>query len=366
MSLKDLIVTTKPRETSGPRSANRFDFQKSWALCQLLELHQSGSDYLIVFDYHDDILVLDSSFDPTRIDFFQIKTKQSGHWTRTALIAREKGKDGVELPSILGKLTHNKIQFPNHTGRLTFVSTQGFKLKLDGEDKESVLQYVTLEKLDANELELILNAIKHEHSLTDHLDCKSCTHLAETTLSLGDHTTHAMGKLGDFIEKLYPGEKVALSAIYRALCDEIKRKTNVEQLPADFTELVSHRSISRQAFEQMLQDVKPSTKFDTAIKEAIERLQHENIPFDEVRQIRQACTTYEVERMNSSDLVLAKARRAVAGVVARLQSTNAVPTKLADAIEAVRGAVREETKVLLSVRSEHFRTAMILMALYDI
>ena len=88
MSLKDLLVTTKPRETSGPRSANRFDFQKSWALCRLLELHKSGKDYLIVFDYHDDVLVLDSCGDPNRIDFYQIKTKQSGHWTRRDLIDR--------------------------------------------------------------------------------------------------------------------------------------------------------------------------------------------------------------------------------------------------------------------------------------
>lgn len=365
MSLKELIVATQPRETSGPRSSNRFDFQKSWALCQLLELHQSGSDYLIVFDYHDDILVLDSSSDPTRIDFYQIKTKQSGHWTRTALVAREKGKDGIELPSILGKLTHNKIQFPAHTGKLTFVSTQGFKLKLAGEN-ENVIQQVTLEKLDAEELDAILNAIKKEHSLADHLDCKSCTHLTVTSLSLGDHATHAMGKLGDFIERLYPGEKVALAAIYRTLSDEIKRKTNVEQLPVDFAELTSHRSISRQAFEKILQDVKPSTQFETAVKEAIERLQHEHLPFDEVRQIRQACTTYEVERMNSSDLVLAKARRAVTSAVEQLRSNNAVPPKLLDAIEAVRGAVREDTKVLLSVRSEHFRTAMILLALYGI
>jgi hypothetical protein len=91
MSLKDLIVQKKPRETSGPRSANRFDFQKSWALCRLLELHQSGQDYLIVFDYHDDVLVLDSATDPNRIDFYQIKTKQNGHWTRSALVARDNG-----------------------------------------------------------------------------------------------------------------------------------------------------------------------------------------------------------------------------------------------------------------------------------
>lgn len=51
MSLKKLVHDNKPREKSGPRSSNRFDFQKEWAICKLLELHQTDDDYLLVLDY---------------------------------------------------------------------------------------------------------------------------------------------------------------------------------------------------------------------------------------------------------------------------------------------------------------------------
>jgi hypothetical protein len=62
--LKQQLLDIKPRETSGARTANRFDYQDDWAFCQILELHEADDDYVVVFDYHDDVLVLDSATDP--------------------------------------------------------------------------------------------------------------------------------------------------------------------------------------------------------------------------------------------------------------------------------------------------------------
>ncbi|GAG02404.1 unnamed protein product, partial [marine sediment metagenome] len=77
MSLKTQLIQ-EPRENAGSKSSNRFDYQKNWALCKLLELHLSGRDYILVLDFHEDILVLDSEVDPKEIEFYQIKTTQQG------------------------------------------------------------------------------------------------------------------------------------------------------------------------------------------------------------------------------------------------------------------------------------------------
>lgn len=362
MALKELLISTKPREVSGSRSANRFDFQKSWALCRLLELHQSGKDYLLVFDYHDDVLVLNSCSDPTQIDFFQIKTRKSGHWTRKELIAREQGKNGP-LPSILGKLVGNRLQFPNHIGTLNFVSTQGFKVSVNGK-AESVSHEVCLKELTSQELNAILTALRSEHSLASNPDCADCTHLSVTSLSLGDHGTHATGALANFLEQLYPGEKVHLPAIYRTLCDEIKRKTNVERLPKDFDELCAERSIGRERFKQILDDVKPASEFSTSLSEALSRLQSENMAFDEVRQLREACNLYEIDRMEGANVVLQKSRKLIGQAVTKIREQDAMPPRLTDAIARVVADVERRTKVLVSVKSSHYRSAMILMAIY--
>jgi hypothetical protein len=360
--LKDLLVGSRPRETSGSRSANRFEFQKSWALCRLLELHRAGKDYLIVFDFHDDVLVLNSACDPTRIDFYQIKTKQSGHWTCSDLLARKKGKKGL-LPSILGKMLGNKLAFPDHAGTLNFVSTQGFKLSVKGK-AGSVVQEVCLKQLTDKELNTIVAALREEHSLSADPQCADCTHLTVTSLSLGDHGTHAMGVLGAFLAEHYPGEKVHLPAIYRTLCDEIKRKTNVERQPVTFSELCAERSISRDRFIQFLADVKPATEFDGALREAVSTLQAERMPFDEVRRIREACSLYEVERMDGTNLVLRKARDNITRFIAKVRKDGNMPARLGDAIVFVADGLGEQLSVVTSVKSTQYRSAMILMALY--
>ena len=45
--IKINICTVKPREGSGSSISNRFDFQKDWAICKVLELHEKTEDYLI-------------------------------------------------------------------------------------------------------------------------------------------------------------------------------------------------------------------------------------------------------------------------------------------------------------------------------
>ena len=75
----------------------------------------------MVFDYHDDVLVLDSDEDPTGIAFFQVKTEGTGPWTIGDLI-RERKNSAAPERSYVAKLYSDKLTFPDHTQRLTFVS----------------------------------------------------------------------------------------------------------------------------------------------------------------------------------------------------------------------------------------------------
>jgi biotin operon repressor len=247
----------------------------------------------------------------------------------------------------------NKLIFPEHTGSLNLVSTQAFKLRVKGR-AESVVEDVRLDQLADDELRAILLAIRAEHSLANNPDCTSCTHLTVTSLSLRDHSTHAMGVLGAFLEELYPGEKIQLPAIFRTLCDEIKRKTNVEIAPTDFEQLCSERSISRDRFSQILTEVRPAGQFETMVQEAVEHLRQEGMPFDELRQLRSAFTLVEVGRMDSTDLTLKKARQAVEVAVKKLRTEGTVPTSLRQAIIAVEEMAKSRMKKLASVRSTYF------------
>ena len=97
MNAFDSIVAKKPRENAGPLAANRFAYQLDWGLKKLLELEESNLPYTIIFDYQDDILILDSDYDPNFIDFYQVKTNASaGGWSRAQLTKASSAKTKKE------------------------------------------------------------------------------------------------------------------------------------------------------------------------------------------------------------------------------------------------------------------------------
>ena len=55
------IVENIPDDNSGSPVSNRYGYQKNWAIYKLLELENLGKDYMILMDYHEDIMILDSS-----------------------------------------------------------------------------------------------------------------------------------------------------------------------------------------------------------------------------------------------------------------------------------------------------------------
>jgi hypothetical protein len=121
LTLRDLLITVQTRDVSGPRALNRFDYQKDWTLCLLMQLHDTHGDYMLILDYHDDVVLLDSSTAPSRATFFQVKTNPGGNWTLKQLTRQKKGKKGP-LPSHLGKLWSHQVSFGSITCSCFFVT----------------------------------------------------------------------------------------------------------------------------------------------------------------------------------------------------------------------------------------------------
>ena len=163
MNLKDLIVDRMPRDTSGPLASDRFLYQHNWALCRLLEIHQTETDYVITFDHHEDVTILNSEDTPDSIQGFQIKTKSAGNWTITALTKQEAGKRG-SLPSILRKLCELPNQFPQHVILLQVVSNAHLSVPLADGTKSTTKKNIRFEELDTKSRQSIISSLAKEFS----------------------------------------------------------------------------------------------------------------------------------------------------------------------------------------------------------
>lgn len=61
MSLAEKLISKPQREKGGETGFERYDYQALWGLALIFEQHGGGDDYAIAFEFHDDILVMDSA-----------------------------------------------------------------------------------------------------------------------------------------------------------------------------------------------------------------------------------------------------------------------------------------------------------------
>lgn len=340
MALREDFVQVEPREKAGSRSADRFDYQRDWALCELLRIHDSGSDYLIVFDLHDDVLAFDSASNPTLIWFYQIKTKKPGHWTRTDLLRRKAGANGPLL-SILGKLYSNRVSFPAHTAALTFVSNAQIKLVLaDGSSSDS-RQAFTIAELSPGDQAKIGAQLKDECCGGNDPVLDGAFRFNVADLSMDDHEAHARGKLGDFLERLDADRGFRTSLVYRTLNGEIVRRNNYQEPVDSFDDLIQKKGISRQAFEEMLEKMGLFVDPDDIWQEASQRLNAEQMPFGRVRSLRQRWAYIEARRLDGEDVKLTMLLDAVTEALT-VETSAGHPERLSDLLDRVVQRIRAQ------------------------
>lgn len=294
MNLSEQLIAQPQRENAGAVSRSRVGFQESWALCKLLELHASKSDYLIAFEFHDDVIVLDSATSPATIDFFQVKTRAGGtSWTRAQLIRR---KDGT--PSILGLLYGNYLSFSESCTSLVLVSNQSFNLPLNDSSNGTSLDRFCLDRLENKELQRIADALRAEHALSTVLGGVNLTHFEVTSLSLRDHELNARGRLSEFLGKHHRECEPALRSLFKCLQDEIRRRSSRETLPASFSELVSTRGISRAEFISMLTIASAVPPSSNLIQSIESRLNAELFPVPQLLAVMSAAKKFLAERLD--------------------------------------------------------------------
>jgi hypothetical protein len=115
LKLAAQLLSVPQQEDAGADAASRFHYQALYGLALIFEAHKTRKDYAVVFEYHDDIAFLDSSVDPTKVSYFQVKTKGKGHWTLGDIVRQApSAKNSIpakKLPSFIGKMYRNVLIF---------------------------------------------------------------------------------------------------------------------------------------------------------------------------------------------------------------------------------------------------------------
>lgn len=361
MDLKQSISVNRPRESSGSRSANRFDYQKDWAILKLVELYRSGKDYLLVMDYYDDVIIFDSENNPNNIDFFQIKT-HSKNWTIPQILSRKKGKDGP-LPSIIGKMYGCKLQFPNYTLSLNFESNHFLNVDLKDKNTKSLTKKeIKFSEICDKKLAVIIKQLKEEHSLPDDPEFIEMTFFRVSDLMINDREAYVKGKLSDFLEEINPEGTFKMSLVYTTLFDEVKRKNNYEGHIDNFKDLSVTKGIGRSQFDSIIKNfTEDVNKIDQMWSMTEARLNSERIPIGELFQIKNAWDKYKIEKMDLTNAYLQDIRKKINKIVESYKANNQLYNDI------VQPTYEEYVKDnAVDIYDEYYLKSIILMELYGI
>lgn len=251
MKFEDQIIKLKPREESGSKTARKYIFQNDWSLFLLMRNHDKTDDYVYLFDFHEDLIVLDSNDNPKNIDFYQIKSKDSGNWTVTGLTKSDSGK-----LSILGKLYLNKLNFPNETRSLNFVSNARFSIKDLASKEDSTLKtQIKLSEFDDKNIKTCNDKLNIEHTPNDCSDFKHFTNLKVTKLSNIDSSTHCQGELSNLIHRLNSEHTINPALAYKQISGEIQKRaktTTSDKSLSNLKDLINLKGITKIQFLEFL------------------------------------------------------------------------------------------------------------------
>jgi hypothetical protein len=294
-----------------------------------MRLHASPSDYLLVLEFHDDVLVLEPSGEPLHADFFQVKTKREGQWKQRELLstkaakpravrrkpARRKGQrseppssapeqadeasiSDAERRSILGKLLDHSRRFPLHVRTLNVVSNVTFDLELAAPPECKDRQQICLAELSEKASAKLKADLCKELGLTDSPPFARMF-LHATGISLTEHEAYGAGKLAEFLEKLHPQKRFRSNALFRNLVAEVSRRAGAEWKPSTYGDVLS-KGISRSDFADWIVNAVRDDP-EERLSAVRERLNSEHVDIKAWVVLERAWRTYLVRRMDYAD-----------------------------------------------------------------
>lgn len=251
MGLAEALVSIPQSERGGEIAQRGFDYQTCWALSQMLEYELDGKNYVFIFEYHDDVLILNDEVYPTDLTFAQVKTREK-HWTASSLSSATNKKP----ISIIGKLFIHHKNFSNYSPKLLFVTNASFNLCKENGGKSSFGANEVKDEYKAS----FKKAIKDQVKLDDTSINLSTMRFVQSSLSLDDHITHLKGKLCDFLSKKFgDSSNLSINVLVSLLEQECRHKSKVKSADIiDFSDLIYRKGLSSQGFNSVLDSLNAS------------------------------------------------------------------------------------------------------------
>ena len=273
------IAFTLPKENAGAGTSLRFEYQMNWGLNKLLELENSGDDYVIAFDYHDDIIVFDKEIDATTVDFYQIKTKKNGEWglreiynpnveeDESEKLSEEESekieekekpskggdktaKNGSKKLSYMAKLLAHSLQIKSSRD-FYFVTNRQFKPH--GFKKSPSGKELSFDDIDSKFQEKIKKALLAEETKLDVEEHIKHFYILQDQIPLDKFKQTLHGEIRDFLKAKAANAEIDAEVFYETLLNRIIRtRNNYDEEINDAKQFIEKKCFTKSQFSELV------------------------------------------------------------------------------------------------------------------
>ncbi len=295
-------------ESGGEHVNEGVDFARYWAMSALLEREIAGdADYVILFEYLQDVAILDSASQPTNALLYQVKKKERGSWSRTDLCRVERATSAPPAPatlsasrkprrgkklkgaSPLGKLYLSVDRLSDHVAVMgIFLSNAPIALKLQNGDTLPSYSRTCLTCLGTEDFAFFEARLAAEMSVKAPLGRCSAIFVEQTRIPPGAMRECIRGLVSDFFQQRFPTVANVSGQVVERLLDAFSRCQGFHPGLDSLQDIVTKKGFTRAEFTAILSGLSASRPFDARLDNVITSLKAEGFPSRELTKISDA------------------------------------------------------------------------------
>lgn len=224
------------REKSGSKTFDKYSFQYHWALYRIISEHENSSEYAVIIELHEDVVISDSlDVSIAKFEFNQVKTNSSSFNTYQLVKKKKNGS------SVLGKLVQSTEgkPFSKQINSLNLIATSKFNLELKKKDVE--LKTITKSDLSDKQIKELEDELLKEISVSE---LPANIQFIISNIPENNYQTFLIGAIAELISKIFPGSYSNAQDIYTLLIDELYRKGKVTYDFTKWNELLKDKALT--------------------------------------------------------------------------------------------------------------------------
>lgn len=255
------ILDTPTDEKTGAHAKRGFRYQDWWSTLKTFELwSKSNLDFVIGTEVKEDLIVLDSFTNPTLIEFYQIKKKETGLWKINELTQTFK-RVKAEEKSILSKLYERHLSFYPIPSKLFFVSNAKLKaLNIENIEIEHSKSNFKND-LHTNIINTIDIKLKKQlHLIEQNTIDYSILNFEITNMSVDEPETHVMGKVLNLNESnKFPKNLKNIKIAVNYIANEFGKMSSNTNYATNINQILE-RCMTRDNLEDIISNIEKTKK----------------------------------------------------------------------------------------------------------